>query len=325
MRTLALLLLLYFFKPPCAGAQLAVAPSSKAYTAVGANKSPAFNDSVALNNKRVYVVAGLHATAYAATLTVLSTAWYSGYAKTPFHTFNDSREWLQMDKVGHAWTAYNIATYSTRLWQWPGMAPRNAGVLGGLSALGYQTILEFLDAHSAAWGWSWADMGANTFGATLFTAQELAWGSQKVRLKFSSFPTHYEPSLQPRADALFGKTFPERLLKDYNAQTYWASVNLHSFSNTFPAWLNLAIGYGANGMYGGFKNIAVDKNGAVVFDRNDIARERQWFLSLDVDWTKIKTNKKGVRMLFSLMNMIKVPAPALELRSGKLKAHWLSF
>jgi hypothetical protein len=31
--------------------------------------------------------------------------------------------------------------------------------------------------------------------------------------------------------------------KDYNGQTYWLSVNLHSFIKA-PKWLNLAIGYG---------------------------------------------------------------------------------
>jgi len=169
---------------------------------------------------RVYLIAGVHAVGYAGTLLILSTAWYNGYAKTSFHTFNDNKEWLQMDKIGHAWTAYNIANYSSRLWQWSGLDDRKAALLGGFSALGYQTIIEFLDAHSAAWGWSCGDIGANTFGATLFTTQQLACGSQKIILKFSSFPQHYEASLRPRADALFGKSFSERLLKDYNGQNY---------------------------------------------------------------------------------------------------------
>jgi hypothetical protein len=45
----------------------------------------------------------------------------------------------------------------------------------------------------------------------------------------------------------------EQMLKDYNGQTYWLSVNLHSFykGSKIPKWLNLAIGYGANGMLTG--------------------------------------------------------------------------
>jgi hypothetical protein len=329
VKPILLLVLLNFFKPSCGFARDLperfdindFLPAETAFIALAHHA-----DSIPKCKKKVYLIAGIHTASYAGTLAILGAAWYDGYAKTPFHLFNDSKEWLQMDKAGHAWTSYNIATYSARLWQWSGLEHRKAVLLGGVSALGYQTILEFLDAHSAEWGWSWADVGANAFGAALFTTQELAWKTQRVQLKFSSFPKRYDAALQPRADALFGNTFPERLLKDYNAQTYWASINLNAlFQSNMPAWLNLAVGYGAEGMYGGFKNVAVDKDGNVVFDRSDIHRLRQWYLSPDIDWTRLKTNKKLVRTLFSLLNMIKVPAPALELRSGKLKAHWLSF
>jgi hypothetical protein len=257
---------------------------------------------------------------------VLGAAWYKDYPKTSFHLFNDSKEWLQVDKAGHVWTAYNIANYSSRLWRWSGVSTQKAAVLGGFSSLGYQTVLELLDAHSYEWGWSWSDMAANTVGAALFTAQELVWREQKVILKFSSFPQRHHASLQPRADALFGNTFPERLLKDYNGQTYWASFNLHSFfGKAIPSWLNMAVGYGATGLYGGFENIGYDKAGNIIFDRRDIKRVRQWYLSPDIDWTKIQTDKKLLRTFFSLLNMIKMPAPALELRSGKWKVRPLSF
>lgn len=310
MKPVVFFLLLNFFKTPCAVAQDAETPTRR--------------DT--LSAKKIYLIAGVHAASYAGTLAVLSTTWYNGYAKTSFHLFDDSKEWLQLDKAGHAWTAYNIANYSSRLWRWAGINNRNAALLGGFSALGYQTILEFLDAHSAKWGWSWADMGANTFGAALFTTQALVWQKQKVALKFSSFPQRYNQTLRPRVDDLFGNTFPERLLKDYNAQTYWLSFNLDGVAHaTLPVWLNVAVGYGANGLYGGFENRAHDTNGVVTFDRRDIQRLRQWYLSPDVDWTKFKTHKKAVRTLFSLLNMIKLPAPAIEFTKGKLHARWVSF
>lgn len=284
------------------------------------------NKAAVDTSHRMWLIAGVHAASYVGTLTLLGTTWYKDYPKTKFHVFNDSREWLQVDKAGHTWTAYNIANYSTQMWQWSGMPARKAALLGGASALGYQTILEFLDAHSAEWGWSWADMGANTFGAVLYTSQQWACGAQKVVLKFSSFPTRHPADLQARADALFGKTFPERLLKDYNGQTYWLSFNLQAFIKSgIPTWLNVAVGYGATGLYGGFENFARDKEGVVLFDRRDINRVRQWYLSPDIDWTKLRTNKRAVRTLFSLLNMIKIPAPALQFRSGKWKAQWIAF
>lgn len=300
--------------------------SSAKVTALSSFGNP--NDPILPNyKKRKLIIAGVHTTAYAGTLFLLSQAWYKDYPRTSFHTFNDAKEWLQVDKVGHAWTAYNIAQYSRNMWEWSGFTPKKAVVLGGLSSFGYQTILEVLDAHSAEWGWSWADMAANAVGTGLYSLQELGWQEQRVQFKFSSFPTRYAGELEQRADALFGQSFQERLLKDYNGQTYWLSLNLKSFAkeSRLPAWLNLAIGYGAKGLYGGFENRAFDKSGSVTFDRRDIARQRQWYLSPDIDFTKIKTNRRLVRTTLSLLNMIKLPAPALELSGGKLKGHLLFF
>lgn len=277
-------------------------------------------------NKRVYIIGGIHVSAYAGTLFILSKAWYKDFPKTSFHFFNDSREWLQVDKAGHAWTAYNIAKYSTGMWQWAGVPHDKALWYGGISSIGYQTILEYLDSRSQEWGWSWADMGANIVGVGLYVFQEKMWKEQKFQIKFSSFPQKH-PGLENRADELFGDSFEERLLKDYNGQNYWLSLNLSSATGKkyFPNWLNIAIGYGAKGLYGGFENRALDKNGRILFDRSDISRDRQWYLSPDIDFTRIKTNKKGVKILFSLMNMLKMPAPALQFSNGKWSGHFICF
>ncbi len=37
------------------------------------------------------------------------------------------------------------------------------------------------------------------------------------------------PDLKSRRNELFGKSFAERILKDYNSQTYWISANISSF------------------------------------------------------------------------------------------------
>lgn len=286
------------------------------------------SDSVPpLNKNRFYFVAGIHASSYAATLLLLSETWYKDHPRTSFHVFNDSKEWLQVDKVGHSWTAYNLARYSTGLWRWTGMEPQKALIYGGVSALGYQTILEFLDAHSAEWGWSWSDIAANVGGTGLYTFQELAWKEQRLQFKFSSHTVAYESQLRPRVDQLYGKTLPEKILKDYNGQTYWLSMNLHSFAkeSKLPRWLNVAVGYGAKGLLGGFDNIGRDKNNQVFFDRSDIPRRRQWYLAPDIDFTKIKTNKESLRIAFKILNMLKFPAPTLEFSNGKIKGHLLYF
>jgi len=280
------------------------------------------------NKKRVWLIAGINVAGYGGSLIALNNAWYKGYAKTSFHTFNDSREWLQMDKTGHAWGAYNAGRGSTALWKWAGLPHKKAVWIGGLSSMAYLTTIEILDAYSAKWGWSWSDIGANIFGSGLFMGQEFLWTEQRIQFKFSFHPKTYdETQLDERADNLFGKPWYERMLKDYNAQTYWLSFNLKSFlpESNWPAWLNVAVGYGADGMLGGFENKWLDENNTEV-TRFDIRRKRQFYLAPDIDFTKIKTKSKFLKTSFALLNAFKCPAPALMIDGkGKLKAYALYF
>ena len=288
--------------------------------------STSFSQSPNWKNRKL-LIGGLSLAGYGGSLILLNEAWYKQYPKTSFHVYNDAGEWLQMDKVGHAWAAYNTSRATTAMWQWAGMDEKNAVLTGSLSGFAYLTVIELLDAHSEKWGWSWADIGANFSGSSLFAVQQLAWKEQRIQFKFSSQKKQYTADLRVRADELFGQSLPERLLKDYNGQTYWLSFNLNSFlpENNLPAWLNLAVGYGAEGMFGGYENIAFDKNGTVRFSRPDIKRNRQWYLSPDIDLTKIKTRSKTLRVILAALNTVKIPAPALEVSNGKLRGRWLAF
>lgn len=278
-------------------------------------------------NSRKWIIGGATAATYGSSFIFLNEAWYKSYPRSRFHTINDFGEWMQMDKVGHAWTVYATGRLTSSLWQWAGVSKQKSLLLGSGSGLLYLLSIEYLDGLSAEWGWSWGDAGADFFGAVLFTGQEAIWNKQKIQLKFSSHKKNYEPSLTARANDLFGKSLPQRILKDYNAQTYWLGFNINDFlkSKNFPAWLNIAFGYGANGMLGGEANIAKDKNGNITFDRRDIKRYRQWYLAPDIDLTKIKTNSKFLRSLFLALNSFKFPTPALEFSNNKLKLIGLAF
>ena len=284
-------------------------------------------NSQAFNKKRAIIVGGSFAVTYTSSLLALNQTWYKNYPKTSFHTYNDSGEWQQMDKIGHGWSAYNLSGLGTAAWKWAGLSDNKSVLVGSLTGFSYLTIIEILDAHSEKWGWSWADMTANIGGSSLFALQQLAWKEQRIQFKFSSHRKKYTSPLEARADELFGESLAERILKDYNGQAYWASFNISSFSHqkSLPAWFNISIGYGADGMFGGYKNIGYDKNGNIIFNRTDIKRYRQWYLSPDIDFTKIKTKSKFVRTIFSGLNALKVPAPALEFSNGKIKGHWFYF
>ncbi len=277
---------------------------------------------------RTWLVAGANVVGYGTTMIGLYHSWYRDYPQSDLHSFNDWPEWKQVDKLGHLYSAYIESYGSMELWRWTGMDRKKRIWIGGMSGAFYQTVIEVLDGFSAEWGWSWADFGANILGSGAFVAQELAWDEQRIRLKFSFHQKNYsDPSLNERADELFGKSRLERMLKDYNGQTYWASVNLKSFfkKSNLPAWLSVSVGYGADGLFGGRENTGKDENGNIHFNRPDIRRVRQWYLSPDIDLSKIPTNSRLLKIFLGVLNAFKFPAPALELSGGKLKAHFLYF
>lgn len=277
--------------------------------------------------KRQRFVTAASIGSYGGMLLLLNQAWYANYPRSRFHFFNDNSEWLQVDKVGHGWGGYQLSRLTYGVWKWSGVSEKKAIVLAGLSGPGFMTVIEVLDGFSAEWGFSNGDMAANLFGGGLFVGQQLGWHEQRIDYKFSFHPKRYnENSLSERADNIFGKTLPERMLKDYNHQTYWLSANLKSFfkQSKVPDWLNVAIGYGADGMMGATQNIWVNKAGNTV-NRSDIRRYRQWYLAPDIKWSKIKTKSKFLKTVFYTLDGIKFPLPGLELSQGNIKLRGLIF
>jgi len=278
--------------------------------------------------RRTWLMTGAQTAGYGGVMTALAAAWYDDYTKAKLHSFDDSKEWQQVDKVGHFYGTWIESRANNELWKWTGMERKKRIWISGITSFVFQTTIEYLDGKSAEWGWSWSDFGANVLGSSTFIAQELAWDEQRIKLKWSFHrKTYSDPQLNQRSDELFGKSSAERFLKDYNGQTYWASVNLKSFfpKSKLPDWLSLSIGYGAEGMFGGTENIARDANGNITFNRTDIKRYRQWYLAPDIDLSKIKTKSKALHFIFTVLSAFKFPTPSLEFSNGKIKGHWMHF
>lgn len=273
-------------------------------------------------------IAYLHIGVYGSSMFLLNQAWYKNYPKSKFHTFNDISEWQQIDKMGHAFSAYTMSQYSTDLWKSTGMDRQKTIWLGGLTGAAYQTIIEVLDGYSKAWGWSWGDIIANGFGSTLFISQEFVWHEQRIQFKTSFHKKKYsDAALNQRSDELFGKSLAERCLKDYNGQTYWLSANIHAFfpQTHVPDWLQISLGTGAEGMFGANNNLELDDKGIILFDRTNINRYRQWYLAPDINFTKIKTNRKAIKTVLYILNCLKFPTPSIEYSNASFKLNWIHF
>jgi len=290
------------------------------------------------SKKRWWGVTGAIVGVYGATLAGLSQYWYRDYARSRFHFFNDGREWYGIDKAGHLFGSYFMGRWSAGMYRWTGMNDRAAILTGGMMGSFLLTSVELLDGFTAKWGFSGWDLLANLSGSLLFIGQEFAWHDQRIVIKLSALPQTYPDDVRYRTDYLFGESKVELFLKDYNAVTLWASANVKSFmrkDRRFPHWLNIAFGYGASGMLGGFDNkwcsnpqpaSYCDCPDAHRVDRTDIQRYPQFYLSLDVDFTRVQTKKPAVKVLLHLLNLIKVPSPTVEFnRKHGLVFHPLFF
>ncbi|MCK7590859.1 YfiM family protein [Subsaxibacter sp. CAU 1640] len=269
-----------------------------------------------LNTSRRNAVYITEASLATISLIGLNQLWYADYPQSKFHTLNDNDEWLQMDKLGHVFSSYQMSRVGANVLEWSGESKKNQLIYGSTLGLAFLTTVEVFDGFSAEWGFSWGDMIANVSGTGLFVGQELLWDEQRLTLKYSFHQTDFAPQNPEK----LGNGFLEEVLKDYNGQTYWLSANINSFfkESKIPKWLNVAVGYGADGMLSGKEDV----NNLIISPQ----RKRQYYLSLDVDLTKIKTNSHILKSVFDVLNVIKVPFPTLELDSKNgLKAHFIYF
>lgn len=260
------------------------------------------------NKKRKNWVNSIAIGGYSSMMLYMGTVWYANEDLSKFHFFNDMHEWKQIDKFGHVLGAFHQSRIMIDLYAWAGVPKKKALLLGSMAGFVAQSSIEVFDGFGESWGASIPDVAANLTGSALAFMNYQLWNEPRIQLKMSYIPSHYTEN--PDFDYLFGSNFPERLLKDYNGQTYWLSFRVHSFlpegrfKSFYPRWLNLAIGYGANGLEGGYDRDPIEQIQSREY--------RQYYLSLDIDLSNIHTKYGFLNSLFSFVNMVRIPLPVLQ-------------
>lgn len=248
---------------------------------------------------------------YTVTQVGLYSLWYKDQQSQSFQFFDDSRQWKQIDKAGHFYTAFQLSQISTHAFHHAGMAERRSYWHGALMGSLMLLPIEIFDGYSEAYGFSWSDVAANTMGAVFLPIQYELWNEVRVRPKFSFHRTDF-PKLRPNT---LGKRWYEEIIKDYNGQTYWLSFDLYRFfpNSAIPKWMNLAIGYGADNMVYAreYENEAYG-----------LKASRQYYLSLDIDLSHFRKppSSLGNKLLNGALyvaNLIHLPAPALSYQEGR--------
>lgn len=254
------------------------------------------------SNKKLKKYLLIGGASYTVGLFALNQLWYKKSPRQSFRFFNDNAQWKQVDKFGHFYSTYQLGRIGHNFLSKTSLSENKSRLYGGMLGAALLFPIEILDGFSADFGASWGDWLANFGGAGFYIGQDLLWKEQRIKPKFSYFPSEFA-KLRPN---ILGNSFQERLLKDYNAQIYWFSFDVASFlkrQSHFPKYLNIALGYGAEQM---------------VFARTSQNQEagyrayRQYYLSLDLDFSHISTKNKFAKTVFFVLDMIKIPLPTIE-------------
>ena len=270
--------------------------------------SRAEEDSTAVFARRKKAFAITSSALTTGSLFYLNAAWYSDYNTGKFHFFQDADEWQQMDKAGHFFTTYQMARLMMGSMQNCRFEERKAFWWGGLIGFGYMAAIEVMDGFSKGWGFSTSDMLANVAGTSLAMLQQHVWHHQKLLLKYS----YYKSGLANYNPNLLGDAPMTQILKDYNGQKYWLTVSPFAFSEKYKKWrwMCISLGYGAKGM------INATVNTKPVFDNAGnlmvFERYRVGYLSVDIDLSSLPVKKPWLKKTLSMLNMLKVPFPAVS-------------
>lgn len=258
-------------------------------------------------HNRQIILGSTFAVGYAISLKLLSDTWYKEYPRAPFHFYDDRHHWKQMDKAGHFWSTFHESRFGVDALRWAGVTEKKAILYGSLVGLALQTPIEVVDGFSEGYGFSKSDMLANTAGAAAVLGQQLAWGEIRLMPKLSFHTTHYPTT---RLESL-GNSYAGQVLKDYNGQTYWLSADIYRFlpsGTRYPKWLNIAVGYGAEGMVVGDPA----RNRALGYHPY-----RRFYLSPDLNLSNFSTRSGLLRKVLYVLNIVRIPAPALEYNSRR--------
>ncbi len=270
------------------------------------------DSSLQVNRKRLNAFIIGSTAAYTITLVGLNELWYKDSGRQSFQFFNDNAEWKQVDKLGHFYSAFYLSYGTSSALRWCNVKPKKSDLIGALVGFGMMLPIELMDGYSEAYGGSAGDIIANAAGAAFFLGQSRLWNDIRIYPKFSFHRTDYA-QLRP---AVLGNGLPSEIFKDYNGQTYWLSFDMDKFFR-FPRWLNLAVGYGAEGMVYARDSQNLEAGYPLPY--------RQYYFSLDFDLRAIKSRSKAVNTLIFLASMIKLPSPTIEFSSKGTKFHGFFF
>jgi len=157
-------------------------------------------------------------------------AWWSGERAPRFFFHADwDQQFRDQDKFGHMLGGYHLARFGYLGLRGACVGKTKAIIWSGAYAAAFQLQIEIFDGQFKKYGFSYADMIANTTGQTLAVLQEVYPSLRAVKPTVSYHKTRALRS---------GMSAELRPSLDYAGQTYWFSTDVARIlpEGTRPYW-----------------------------------------------------------------------------------------
>jgi hypothetical protein len=245
------------------------------------------------------VVAGTFVGANALLFRYFKRAWWSGERADHFFFRADwDQQFRDQDKLGHLFGGYHLARSGDALLRSTCMSRGKALIWSASYAALFQLQIEIWDGLYEKYGFSYADLLANTVGTALFVAQRL-----RPELKVIKPTISYSRSAAMRNRRnIPGEVRPSL---DYSGQTYWLSADVHSMlpaeaRRFWPSLLRVSAGHSITDW--------IDpQTGATMRAR------RRILLSIDLEAERLPGNAPLWRTIKRQIGFIHLPSPVLQL------------
>jgi hypothetical protein len=209
----------------------------------------------------------------------LHEGWFSDYS-------------VGIDKIGPLYTGYFYFHTFRNLLLWGGNQPATAFWWSAGLATFFTVSIEVGDGLSS-WGFSFEDVAADLMGIGYGILQTQSPILRNFNLKWSYVPSN-------------GYRWPPHLTANYDAHTYWVTVNVHNLLPTtmrsyWPEFQQLAAGYGVD----------------------DHQTKHEAVIGLDFNLNIFQPESDIVKLLQREISMIHLPAPAVKFTEHKNPRYYL--
>jgi len=244
----------------------------------------------------------------AALYSYFKRAWWSGEKADHFFFRADwDQDFRDQDKFGHLFGGYHLARFGNAFLRSACMPKSHAIAWSAAYAALFQLQIEVWDGRFKKYGFSYADLIANTAGTALAVLHETHPATRAIKPTIS-----YSRSAAMRnADNIPGELRPSL---DYSGQTYWFSADIDALlpkeaKPYWPGFLRVSVGHSITDW--------IDpQTGA------NIRAQRKILLTLDFDAEKLPGNNRIWKTVKRQLGYIHLPSPAIQITPSTEFIRW---